>query len=571
MLFKMLKSLWFSRAKAADANTTLLLDEIERLAADDLAGAVSLCQAAVKSYQQHPRLLTRLGSLLARAGRVEEARPILERMLRLDQDDYEALFNLGAIALVEGRFQEAAQHLDHALMLHPDDAGLLTNRGQAALGIGASEQAAAFFRRALAVDPSSEKAAEQLFQLLMQQEAYEEALALVERLVALAPTNGRFRRMKGYLLFKRFYEPEEAERCYAYAEASQSHDAQYWTERGICARDRGELAQAIDYFERALNLSPQAPLARFHRGLARLYREDYANGWADYESRFADSTLREIKLPGPRWQGEPLDGQCLTVVAEQGIGDEIMFASCLNELPPDSRIGVTCSGKLLPIFRASFPACEVFDKDEVLPARLSSCRAIPIGSLPGLFRPTRESFPRIPYLHASDAGREKAQAFLGGLPSGQRIGISWRGGTEMSRRRLRTLPIEKLAELLGLPGINWISLQYGDCTDDLASLRQVPGVELRHPQELLDDYDATAALVEGLDLVITVCTAIVHLAGALGKEVWVLAPKVPEWRYGLDFRFMPWYRQVEVLRQLSSGDWAALLGMVRQRLAGAGQ
>lgn len=569
MLFSLLKRLVSPGTAALNARVKELLRETERLAsAGDVAGAIGLCQGAGKPYDVHPLVLTRLGSLLARSDRPGEARQILEGALYLDPENYEALLNLGTLSLVEGKFPEAAKHLDQAIELNPDDATLLTNRGQVAVRLGAIDEAIGYFRHALNKDTCS---AEPLFQLLMQRESYDEALELAERLITLAPDNGRWWRMKGFLLFKRYYDPEQAESCYMWAEASQSQDTQYWVERGICARDRGDLDQAFNCFERALGLSPENPLARFHRGLARLYGEDYAAGWLDYESRFADSTLQGFKLAGPRWQGESLDGAGLVVAAEQGLGDEIMFASCLGDLPDNEMIGISCSSKLAPIFRASFPSCKVFDKEATLPSGFSNCRAIPAGSLPGLYRPNRESFPRKAYLRASDTGRKKAQAFLDTLPAGKRIGISWRGGTEQSRRRLRSLPFDNLAGLLGQPGISWISLQYGDCADDLACLREVHGVTLLHPQDLLDDYDATAALVEGLDLVITVCTAIAHLAGALGKEVWVLAPKVPEWRYGLDFHFMPWYRHVEVLRQPEAGDWPALLTQVRQRLVRAAQ
>jgi len=538
----------------------------EMAASGDVAAAIARCQAARAHFGPRAPILARLGALLARQGNAAEARDLLERVLAVEPDLHEALFALGSLSLVDGRLAEAASLLDRALSQDPENPAILLNRGLLAVRTGESDAAMDFFRRVLANDPCNSGAADTLFHLLVQRESYDEALALAQGLIARQPDRGRWWRMRGFLLFKRYYEPEEAERCFARAEISEAGDPAYWTERGICARDRGDLPMALDCFERGLAIAPENALARFHRGLARLYAENYTVGWPDYESRFADASLRTIPLPGKPWQGEALAGARLLVVAEQGLGDEIMFASCLGNLPTDGRIALRCAARLEPIFRASFPACEVFSKDAITPADWDDAWSIAAGSLPRFFRNSRESFPRQPYLRASDAGRDKAREFIDGLPAGRRIGISWRGGTENTRRRMRTMELADVARLLRIPDTHWVSLQYGDCTEDLRVLEETHGVSLRHPQDVLDDYDATAALVERLDLVVTVCTAIVHLAGALGKEVWVLAPKVPEWRYGLHFRFMPWYRQVEILRQADGGDWSKPLEEVIRRL-----
>ena len=264
---------------------------------------------------------------------------------------------------------------------------------------------------------------------------------------------------------------------------------------------------------------------------------------------------------------------------EQGLGDEIMFASCVPELM--ARVGrcvIECSPKLEKLFRRSFAPATVYGGPQTagapawLPLAPPIDRQIAMGSLPLHLRRTRAEFPRRShYLQADPARIAHWKARLGRSGSRLHIGISWRGGTSQTHRDRRSFDLEQLLPLLRLPGMRFISLQYTDCRDELARLESSHGVTVDHWQEAIADYDETAALVSALDGVVSVQTALVHLAGALGRPVWAMVPAVPEWRYLHRGEELPWYASLRVLRQPVAGDWTAVIeratGELRRALA----
>jgi hypothetical protein len=193
-----------------------------------------------------------------------------------------------------------------------------------------------------------------------------------------------------------------------------------------------------------------------------------------------------------------------------------------------------------------------------------------LGSLPGQFRRQAAAFPQhAGYLVAEP---EKVAAWrdaFDALGPGPKIGISWRGGTGMTRRALRSIELEEWVPLLRCPGMHFVNLQYGDCADEIERITRSSGVSIKHWESALRDYDETAALVTALDLVISVQTAVVHLAGALGKPVWVLVPSVAEWRYGDQGERMPWYPSARLYRQSSLEVWDDVLNRVRSAVASA--
>jgi hypothetical protein len=187
--------------------------------------------------------------------------------------------------------------------------------------------------------------------------------------------------------------------------------------------------------------------------------------------------------------------------------------------------------------------------------------------VPRILRSGPEHFPpHAGYLRA-DAERTAAwKARLAALGRGPKVGLSWQGGTQVSRAHLRSLSLERLLPVLRVPGVHFVNLQYTDSASERARLAQDHGIELVHWQEAIADYDETAALVAALDLTLSVCTALVHLAGALGKRVWVLTPFSPEWRYGYTGDRMVWYPEARLYRQARYGDWEPVIAAVAGQL-----
>lgn len=346
--------------------------------------------------------------------------------------------------------------------------------------------------------------------------------------------------------------------------------------------NEGKPTNAIEHLDLALGINPKHPQASWNKSLAHLELGDYKTGWERYDSGF-DALVRMERNYGltklPVWNGEP--GKVIAVYGEQGIGDEIMFASCLPDLMKVSKqIVFDCHKKLHSLFASTWPEMDIYPtrEDEKLtwpvqadgqPRYPFDCR-IAIGSLPKFFRPTLLSFPGTPYLKPDvslEAGWSIRLARLGPKP---KIGISWIGGHKRTRVEVRSTQLESLLPILKQDA-DFISLQYTDCAHEIYEFEKKHGIKIHQFNEavLSPHYADKAALVANLDLVITVCTSVVHLSGAMGVPTFVLTPSRPAWRYRLDLDNMPWYgKTVTLFRQPpGSTDWAPVIDEVSGALS----
>jgi hypothetical protein len=372
---------------------------------------------------------------------------------------------------------------------------------------------------------------------------------------------------------QKLHRPREALRYYEAARAAGDTDPELQNNLGIVLQDLGRLDEAIASYDAAIARKPDFTLAIWHRSLAYLLRHEFARAWPDYELRLtsADAPRREAQFP--RWDGSSLTGRRILIYAEQGLGDEIMFASCVSDVVAASaHCAIECSRKLEPLFRRSFPSASVYAANPGNPLT-PGCRVpdvdveCPIGSLPLYFRRNRADFPRHNgYLQADCELVALWRERLAALGTGLKVGISWQGGTHKSRRPVRSLPLEQWLPILESKDVHFVDLQYTDCRAEVAQFTAASGVRVHSWDEVREDYEHTAAVVAALDLVVSVCTAVIHLGGALGTPVWVMAPFSPEWRYGIAGDGMPWYPSVRIFRQPSYGEWGAVVDAVAQRL-----
>lgn len=328
---------------------------------------------------------------------------------------------------------------------------------------------------------------------------------------------------------------------------------------------------AIDLGNKSLAIKPDHADAHESVGYAHLMLGEWEKGWYGYEQFIGKSKYRPNKPPHegcPYWDGK--EGLDIYVRGEQGIGDEISFASILQEfVGKHKKVTFDCDEKLGGLFARSFPDVEVIatrkqknDGKEWLKDRKFDAHCL-IGSLAYHYRKQDSDFPGTPFLVADHERRIQWKALLDRLP-GKKVGIAWSGGSKGTFQERRSLPLEGLLPILKTEGVSWVSLQYKDHREEIEALEQKHGIKVHHWARAAesDDYDDQAALVSELDLVITVCTAVVHLAGSLGKTAWVLVPSKPRWWYGLKGRKSPWYSSIEYFRQ--EEDWP--LEEVAQRL-----
>jgi tetratricopeptide (TPR) repeat protein len=379
----------------------------------------------------------------------------------------------------------------------------------------------------------------------------------------------------GYLYFRDLAEyergAEHIERALALDPNNRSAQCNYT----MVLSHRSLHEEALAVCDRLLAESPGMHEARLNRALVLLKLRRYDEGWDDYESRKqVRCNFIPRTLPWPEWQGEDLNGKTILVHGEQGLGDEIMFASCIEAVISRARqVVIECSPRLRSLFERSFSKAIVRPgvQGASSPAWVEDAPTIdchsPSGSLPRYFRRRESDFPAHGgYLVADPERLQRWQGRMAALGPGLKVGLSWRGGMQSTRRTLRSLDLSLFDSILRTPGTRFVDLQYGDTLAERSALA-ARGIDLASWPDAIADFDEAAALICSLDLVITVCTTVVHLTGALGREAWVLVPSVPEWRYQADGASMPWYPTVQLFRQGNDEGWDAVIERTAVRLS----
>ena len=514
-----------------------------------------------------------LGIMLTQQQSYPAAVHHFERALALDPGIQDGWIDLGTAHYLQRDLAAAGASFRAALAADPDSVLAHENLGIVLKDSGRKAEALVHLLRAHELAPDGDGTLRNLVVTLVELDRCEEALSTAMRAAERNPDAYEAQMMLGYA-HQKVHEPVRALACYDIAYRMRTDDAELYFNRGIALQDVGRLAEACADYERALELQPEYPLAVFHRGLARLLLGDFQRGWEDYEERRLSADFGGRTGNFPQWDGSPLAGRTVMVCCEQGLGDEIMFSSILPQLiDAAGHVIIECEPRLLKLFSRSFPAATLFPAtpDRTLPSGVASRRIdfeIFAGSLPLFFRRSPEAFPRHGgYLKPDPARVDYWRERLARLGPGLKVGISWSGGVRKTRRSARSIPLERWLPILSAPGARFVSLQYtAGAAEEAAAYGAKQGMEIAHWQEAIDDYDETAALVCALDLVVSVCTSVIHLAGALGQRTWVMAPYSPEWRYGFSGEAMPWYPSVKITRQPAYGEWDPVISSVASGL-----
>jgi tetratricopeptide (TPR) repeat protein len=518
-------------------------------------------------------LRDRIERLLAQ-GAVADARAAAEAAADLHPEDT-ALNALCARACLAAGDAEAA--LDYALLaLHHDAASEPAFAAQldALERLGRVDEIPAACEAFLALQPAHIGALVRLARAAHAARDYARAAALWGQVVEREPENAATLNDLGLLVAREFGEFERGEALLRRALVADPGNPDASANLAWVRCEQGAYEEGFRLFDEQIQAAPADEEMRLMRAVARLKRGDFAAGWDEYAARFASAVATRRPYAFAPWGGGAVDGGALLVYGEQGLGDQIMFASCLPDLLAQvTDCVVECDPRLGALFARSFPAARVVtaSQSDPRPAWLAAAPPIraqvAIGDLPRRYRRTSADFPpHTGYLRADPARVRVWRERLAALGPAPHIGLSWRGGTATSRRGLRSLELAQLAPLLRGVRATWVSLQYTDCRAELEVLRRDHGLAVHHWQAAIDDYDETAALVAALDAVVSVCTAIVHLAGALGQRALVMVPYAAEWRYGAIGDTMPWYPSLRLLRQRAPGAWPELVERVTNEL-----
>jgi len=330
--------------------------------------------------------------------------------------------------------------------------------------------------------------------------------------------------------------------------------------------DEARYGEAATCYRRALKERPDQAEAHKNLGLTLLTLGDLREGYREYEWRNVAENLLDMKgdLRWPRWKGEDLKGKTLVAVTEQGFGDVIHFARyglLVEKL--GGRMILTCQKPLVPLMRSAAGVAGIVGQGDPLP---QADFWAPLMSLPFHFGTGLTNVPApVPYIRSEPELVQKWRAVLPSpAPGSPRVGIVWAGNPQHKNDHNRSLPLPLLDGLLKEPGVRFVSLQRDMRPGDAAVLAQRP--DLVHVGQRLSTFADTAAILESLDLVISVDTSVVHLAGAMAKPVWALIPLVPDWRWMLGRRDSPWYPTLRLYRQPHRGDWDSVIAEVREHL-----
>jgi tetratricopeptide (TPR) repeat protein len=511
-----------------------------------------------------------LGNIQQAQGKLEEAVASHERAMALKPEFAEAFFNHANALQTLGKLEEAVASYQRALALKPGMAEFHGNLGNALLAQNKLDDAEACYEQALTLKPDYAEAWYNLGNLRQAEDRLAEAAACYERAIQLKPQLSEAHYNLGNTLHS-LDRLDEAAASFERALALRPEYAEAHYNLGCVLEDLDRLDEALARIARALEIKPDYPQARFGQALAQLRSGDFATGWRNYECRWQsiDHDTPWRAYTEPIWAGEKLGSGRLLVWGEQGIGDEIQFAGLIPDaVRTGNRITLDCDARLKPLFARSFPQIEVVSGCGPAKSQEAGIAAqLPAGSLPGLFRTSEAAFAATtsPYLKADPVERERFGADYG---DGRKlIGLAWHTRNQKTGRK-RCINLENLAPLFALPGIRWISLQYGDF-DDLeqqAAATNAPLLIDRNVDQFAD-IDRFAAQVAAMDQIITIDNSTAHLAAALGRPVWLLAPFAADWRWMEKRADSPWYPTLRLFRQQKIGDWESVIKSMRSALA----
>lgn len=513
------------------ASARILLAELEK------AGAGSATDPRRSSVGEagpaESRATIAVAARFAAQGRFSRAIDAYQKIIADRPKDPGAYINLSSLYRSLGRLEDAVATCRAGLKARSDDPSLNFNLGVVLHESGRPGDAVAAYGRAVANRPDWPEAFYNLGAVAVDLDRDSDAVDFYRQALALRPD---------------------------YAEAANN--------LGNVLRDLGRLDEALSAFDQALDADAGHPNARFNRALAKLTAGDYRGGWVDYATRFNDPKIARLSGYDDfgllRWDGARFDGKTLLVQSEQGSGDTLQFARYLPEVKArGGRVLFYCQPSLCGLLKGIDGADDIVARVPGKPPPAADVQ-VPLMDLPPLFGTEPTTIPTpAPYVAASAAARRRWADW--DMPEGFSVGLVWSGNPRNKANRHRSLPLDRLLPLTQVPGTSFVSLQKGTPAAELIGSPLAPYVRDAGPD--LHSFDDTAALIGRLDLIVTVCTSVAHLAGAMGAPCWTLLHHVPDWRWGASGEESAWYPGMRLFRQSRRGNWDDVIGRVTAALA----
>jgi tetratricopeptide (TPR) repeat protein len=565
----------------------------------DLTGAAETLDRAARINPQHAGVHLNLGNTLRTLGRLNEAADSYRRAAGLRPDGFAVHQHLGSVLLDLQRFDDAVGAFNAAARLRPDHPAPYLGRARAARALGNAPAALYDIDNVVRIDPSNVEALTMRAALFRGMNRREDALADCDRALGADPQSWSLHNNRGVLLDE-MGRTAEALACFEQSLRLNPNNPDAFQNLGtaLVALGRGE--EAIARFDETLALDPRdadvlnckgavqiamrrfegalesftnavavradSTISQFHRAFPLLALGRLQEGFEAYEWRRRGPTpfVVQPQFPQPELvAGEDPQGKRILLYGEQGMGDVIQFARFASVFAArGAKVVLAAYPALAPLLTTLGPEIEIVPPEGAAPVFDFTC---PLLSAPHKLGTTIESIPAtVPYLSVRQARRDAWRARLAGIAPGLRVGLAWSGNAQYANDWTRSIAFEKLGAILGVPGATYVCTQKDLRPSDEASFANAGVIDVR---DELTDFGETAALIDQLDLVITVDTVLAHLAGALGKPVWVLLSAVSDWRWLEHRTDSPWYPTARLFRQRTLGDWAPVFAEVKAELS----
>ncbi len=490
----------------------------------------------------------------------------------------------GSKLMGQGRYEEAISAFEEGLQSAPSDPNLLFALGNAARAIGHLEAAVAFYNRVLTTSPNQIEAISNLAAVYRQQSKHEEATLILQSALNVNPgapqlwhAIGNVRREMG--------DAESAETFFSEALRLKSTYPEALGNMADLIHEKGDLETALAYYGKAIGLSPQNAQLHVNRGVMQLSHGNLTLGWRDYEWRTKvpeKAVQRDHGLK--RWAGQSLVDKRLLVCAEQGIGDQVLFASCFAELieiaaKANATCVFECEKRLVPLFKRSFPGAKFYPQNVTEQAGQRSMSydwlksaggadfAVEMGSLPRTLRPTVESFPKEnTYLKVASTKKKSWDSWLKGLGEKKKVGVCWRSGDTSGQRALQFAPLDHWGDLMSSDQYTYINLQYDACDEERREVEKLAGHKIHNPPNIdqKNDIDEVIALMSSLDAVVSAPTAVPVFSGAAGVPTLKIVYQ-SSWT-ALGQNYEPFTPACRIIQPDQTGDWKQAMSKTKTAL-----
>ena len=561
--------------------------------------ALGLCHEVLKSNAEQAPAYFLLGVIAHRTKDLEKAKAYYRQALGVDPSLAEAHYNLGNIFMDQHRYQESADSFLQALAQRPEYIEAQFNLGialmeqgelrqaiksfEAAIGLNPQmvaahynlgcvyhdldqlDQAILSYRRALALQPDFVQACNNLGNAYLENNHLTEAELWFKKAIELRPDYADAYYNLGKAMQER-QEFETALQCYRKALSLKPDYSKACNNSAKIYHDRGQFLQAQLWYQKALAIRPDYAEARFNLATTQLLTGDFVAGWQGYEWRFRRRDWYRTyphRFSQPRWDGSPFDGKTVYVHCEQGLGDILQFVRYLPRVKAlGGRLVLETIRPMVKLCRRIAAVDQVVEPNKEERPAIDFDYYIPLLSLPAVFNTTLDTIPNhIPYLSTTPEDLQRWRSRIS--QKGLRIGLVWAGTSTDPRR---ACPLAWFTPLTRLKNAFFYGLQKGIAAEQIEVEGLPQGMRLTNLGQEFEDFADTAAVIAQMDLVISIDTSVAHLAGAMGKPLWLLLPDIPDWRWLLDRSDSPWYPTARLFRQKRPGDWQPVIQSIADEL-----